>query len=171
MDNEVSGRARTGAEQPEAREMNDAETKKKDNDILDARMEYGHLMTNYMSMVNMFWLGYGAFFTINSLLATALGISYAQSAQSIIPTFLLLIHILIPATGIFISMCAIYASWMIVKMQRLINERGRELESTLLSAKIFRASQRYSERSPAATICGSIFFALMWAAAFFAVRQ
>jgi hypothetical protein len=61
----------------EAREY-EVKQKREENEILDMRMEYGHLMSGYMSLVNMFWVGYGAFFTINSLFATALGVSYSQ---------------------------------------------------------------------------------------------
>ena len=34
--------------------------------ILDARMEYGLLVTILQSLGNMYWVGYGAFFTINT---------------------------------------------------------------------------------------------------------
>ena len=101
---------------------------KESNEILDARMEYGLLMSNYITLANMFWVGYGAFFTINSLLATALGVSYSQTAQPLDAIFLLLVHVLIPITGIFISACAIYAVVMIADNQRLVEQRGREIE-------------------------------------------
>lgn len=146
-------------------------TEERKQEIEDARMEYGHLMSNYMSLVNMFWIGYGAFFTINSLLATMLGLSYSRDIATFNSKFLLLIHILIPATGIFISACAAYASIKIVEMQKRINERGRALEDTLLHAHIFQGLRSYSERSPIATILGSGFFALMWAATFFAISK
>jgi len=147
----------------------EAELKKREDEILDARMEYGYLMSNYVTLVNMFWVGYGAFFTINSLFATALGVSYSQNAQSMDSWFLFLIHVLIPLTGVFISGCAIYAAIKIVKNQRLIEERGRELESTVLRAMIFQRLQIHSRRSPGWTIMGALFFAALWASTFVAI--
>jgi hypothetical protein len=47
-----------------------------DRRILDARLEYGHLLTTYMSLANMVWIGFGAFFTMNTLLATGPGFSF-----------------------------------------------------------------------------------------------
>jgi hypothetical protein len=147
----------------------EAELKKADNEILDARMEYGHLMSNYMTLVNMFWVGYGAFFTINSLFATALGISYSDNAKGMDKRFLYLIHVLIPLTGIFISACAIYAAVKIADSERLIQERGRELESTVLRAAIFRGLQERG--TPVWTIIGALFFAILWASSFLAVGK
>src|SRR2546430_16759007 len=104
--------------------------------IEDARMEYGHLFTAYASLANMFWLGYGAFFTVNTLFATGLGLSYSDAAKSLNPKFLTLVHILIPAAGMFISIIAIVVARQIVFFQKLVDKRGTELESVLF-ARIF----------------------------------
>ena len=150
----------------EAREY-EAQQKRKENVILDARMEYGHLMTTYMSLVNMFWLGYGAFFTINSLLATALGVSYSANAAGMSTRFLYLVHVLIPSTGIFMSACAIYAAILIVRNMRRIEKRGKELETDVLHATIF---SRLGSRSwPFWTSIGSLCFAALWVSTFFAL--
>jgi hypothetical protein len=152
----------------EAREY-EAEQARRENEILDARMEYGHLMSTYMSLVNMFWLGYGAFFTINSLFATALGISYSQNAQSMDPWFLLLLHLLIPMAGIFISGCAIYAAILIVRNQRLTEQRGCELETAVLRSQIFQRMRGRSSKYPNWTIVGALFFAALWLSTLFAI--
>jgi hypothetical protein len=135
--------------------------------ITDARMEYGHLLATYLSLANMYWVGYGAFFTINTLLATGLGLSYSEAAKLLDRTFLLLAHILIPTTGIFISVVAIYAAKSIADFQGKINERGRELE-TILFARIFTGSRRYAERFPKGTAIGSLLFLALWASTLYA---
>src|SRR5258707_5531847 len=109
---------------------------KEEQSVLDARMEYGHLLTSYMSLANMVWIGYGAFCTINTLLATGLGASYSAAARDIDKVFIGLVRVLIPATGMFISVVAIQAARMITHFQRLAIRRGRELEQ-LLHARMF----------------------------------
>lgn len=142
--------------------------KTEEQNIVDARMEYGHLLTTYLSLANMFWVGYGAFFTINTLLATGLGFSYSVTAnKSLEKTFLPLVHVLIPVTGMFISVVAIYAAVEITNFLGLINKRGRELE-TLLFARIFTGLQSYSDRPPIWTIIGSLLFLELWAGALYA---
>jgi hypothetical protein len=130
--------------------------------IDDARMEYGHLMTSYMSLANMFWIGFGAFFTINSLLATALGVSYSQSAQALGKPSIDAVRILIPVVGIFISFAAVDAARKIRAAQHHAVIRGRKLEE-LLSARIFEGLEPYSRKAPTSTIIGSLLFALLWA--------
>ena len=157
--------------EPEKEAEKAAKSRAADNEVLDARMEYGHLVTSYMSLVNMFWLGYGAFFTINSLLATALGVSYSQNAESMNAKFLFLIHVLIPSTGIFISWCAIYAARQIASSQHLIEVRGEELESTVLRAAIFHGLRRHPRTTPYWTIVGALFFGALWVSAFLALGK
>jgi hypothetical protein len=134
--------------------------------LTDARMEYGHLLTSYLSLVNMFWVGYGAFFTINTLLATGLFFSYSEGAKSLDKGFLAIIHILLPMTGVFVAVVAIWVARAITSYQGKINERGRELE-TLLFAKIFTGSQSHSKRFPMWSTVGSLFFLALWAAALY----
>ncbi len=133
----------------------------RDQRILDARMEYGLLMGTYLSLAQMMWVGYGAFFTINTLLATGLGFSYSNSSGVLDKWLLKIIHILIPITGIVISIIAIYAAKEIASLRRLANLRGRELE-TLLFAKTFLELQSYSEKKPTATAIGSLLFFTLW---------
>jgi len=149
----------------EAREY-EVKQKREENEILNMRMEYGHLMSGYMSLVNMFWVGYGAFFTINSLFATALGVSYSQNAQSMSPSFLFLVHLLIPMAGMFISACAIYAAILITTNLILVATRGRELEVKLRS-EIFR--RMHIHKFPGWTTVGALFFAALWLTTLFAI--
>ena len=129
--------------------------------LLDARMEYGLLMSTYTSLAQMMWVGYGAFFTLNTLLATGLGFSYSDGSRVLSSWLLKLIHIGIPAIGIVIAVIAIYAAIEIRRMLALTNDRGRELE-VLLYARMFSRSEAYSRKKPVATIVGSSLFLLLW---------
>lgn len=128
---------------------------KREQAVLDARMEYGHLMTTYVSLANMVWIGFGAFFTINTLLATGLGVSYSQAAATADQQFIGLVRTLIPATGMFISVTAIRAAMEIKRFQRLAIARGRQLE-TLLNARMFAGM--VTSKFPIWTAIGSLFF-------------
>jgi hypothetical protein len=139
---------------------NDPET------ILDARMEYGHLLTALQSLGNMYWVGYGAFFTINTLLATALGFSYSTMASSLGPKFLSLTHAVVPLTGMFMCGVAIYTAWFIANLQRRAVARGNELE-TILSARMFSQLGPHSGGYPISTTIGALMFLLLWAGALF----
>jgi hypothetical protein len=152
--------------------MGEIDMSQTENDeILDARMEYGHLVSSFMSLVSMFWVGYGAFFTLNSLLAAGLSYSYSESWKSFDKAFLAFIHYLIPCVGIFMSAVAIYAALMLVKMQRAICVRGIDLETRLLHAQIFHGLKPYSHRFPSATVIGSALFGLLWAGSFLIARM
>jgi len=142
-------------------------TTQEDQRVLDARMEYGYLLTNYMPLANMVWVAYGAFFAINTLLATALGLSYSDAAKIFDKKFLIAVHLLLPITGMFISLVAIVAGRQIVHFQRLASKRGRELE-VVLFAKIFVELEPYSNRRPIGTTIGSLLFFAMWASAIYA---
>ena len=135
----------------------------REQEILDARMEYGLLMGTYLSLAQMMWVGYGAFFTINTLLATGLGFSYGSSI-CLNTWFVKIVHILIPLTGIAISVIAIYAAREIVALTRLANTRGRELEKLLFS-RTFTELRSYSEKGPTATTVGSLLFLAIWVSA------
>jgi len=142
----------------------------RDQRILDARMEYDHLLKIYLSLANMFWVGYGAFFTINTLLATALGFSYSSGAQSFDETFLKLARPLLSVTGMFTSLIVIYAAIRINKFQILVKRRGRELEK-LIFARAFTELQPYSKSFPTGTTIGSLLFLAIWASALYATVQ
>jgi hypothetical protein len=137
------------------------EDDKKDQDVLDARMEYSHLLTTYLSLANMFWIGYGAFFTVNTLLATGLGLSYSESAKLINKIFLTSLQFLIPMTGIFISLVAFYTGIEISKFQKIIVKRGIELEKRLY-ARIFTEFHPHHRKFPLGTTIGSFLFFLIW---------
>jgi hypothetical protein len=131
---------------------------------LDARMEYGHLITVYLALANMMWIGYGAFFTINTLLVTGLGFSYAEIAKSISGSLLFFLHIAIPITGMCMSTIAVYAAILISKTQNKTRDRGIQLEQ-LLSAKMFTMRAR-ANSFPYATAVGSSCFFVMWSGVF-----
>jgi hypothetical protein len=95
---------------------------------LDARMEYGHLVTVYLAAANMMWVGFGAFFTINTLLITGLGFSYTDIAKAFPTKLLSFLHVAIPLTGVCISASAIYAAKLISNAQDRIRERATEVE-------------------------------------------
>ena len=136
--------------------------------ILDARMEYGYLLSNYLALANMVWVGFGAFFTLNTLLATGLGFSYSTTYsgknEPFGNEFLPFVHVLIPVTGMFISLVAIYTARKIDIMQGLIVKRGREIEA-LLAAETFQYLAPNSGRFPVITTVGSLLFFTIWAGA------
>lgn len=140
--------------------MSENELNEKQN-LLDARMEYGLLITTYTSLAQMMWIGYGAFFTLNTLLATGLGFSYSDGSKVFSRWLLKLTHAGIPAIGIVIAIIAIYAAIQIRQMLAVTNDRGRELE-VLLFARMFSRSEAYSRKKPFATIVGSLLFLLLW---------
>src|SRR5476649_1436447 len=144
-----------------------AAASRKEQAVLDARIEYGHLVTTYVSLTNMFWIGYGAYFTINSLLATVLGISYSDSAAKAMDKVAIhAIHVLIPITGMFISYVSIATARMIRDAQVLAALRGRALEN-LLSARMFESIGPLSMKFPIFTAIGSCLFGALWFAALF----
>jgi|SRR5882724_4996540 len=135
---------------------------------LDARMEYGHLVTVYLALANMMWLGFGAFFTINTLLVTGLGFSYTEIARSISENLLFFLHVAIPITGMCVSAIAVYAAVLIFNAQKQTRERGVQLEK-LLSAKMFTTRAAQAGSFPYATAVGSSCFFVMWSGVFVAV--
>jgi hypothetical protein len=127
---------------------------------LDARMEYGHLVTVSLALANMMWLGFGAFFTINTLLVTGMGFSYTEIARGISETLLVFLHVAIPITGMSMSLIAIYAAVLISRAQKQARDRGVQLE-ILLSAKMFTNSGVRAS-FPYATAFGSSCFLVIW---------
>jgi hypothetical protein len=134
---------------------------------LDARMEYGHLVTVYVAAANMMWVGFGAFFTINTLLITGLGFSYTEIAKAFSPSVLFFLHVAIPLTGACISVSAIYAANLISDAHDRIRERAIEIEK-VLDAKLFAHATRSPSR-PYATNIGSLCFFVMWGLILYAV--
>jgi hypothetical protein len=135
---------------------------------LDARMEYGHLVTVYLALANMMWLGFGAFFTINTLLVTGLGFSYTEIAKSISGALLYFLHVAIPLTGMCMSLIAVYAAVLIFNAQKQARERGAQLEK-FLSAKMFTTRAARASSFPYATAVGSSCFFIMWSGVLLAV--
>jgi hypothetical protein len=134
---------------------------------LDVRMEYGHLVTVYLALANMMWVGFGAFFTINTLLITGLGFSYTEIAKAFPTQLLSFLRIAIPSTGVCISLSAMYAAKLICDAQDKIRERAIEVEK-LLGAKLFERAAS-SGSVPYATNIGSLCFLLIWGGILIAV--
>ena len=134
---------------------------------LDARTEYGHLVTVYLALANMMWVGFGAFFTINTLLITGLGFSYTEIAKAFPAQLLTFLRIAIPSTGVCISLSAIYAAKLICDAQDKIRERAVEVE-TLLAAKLFERATR-SGSVPYAANLGTLCFLRIWGCILIAV--
>jgi hypothetical protein len=135
---------------------------------LDARMEYGHLVTAYLALANMMWVGFGAFFTINTLLATGLSFSYTTSATAIPQKFLHILHVAFPVTGACMSVIAVYAAILISNVRKRTRDRGVELEN-LLSARMFTSMHPRSGSFPFATAIGSFCFFVIWGTVLFSV--
>lgn len=137
--------------------------------ILDARMEYDQLLTTARTIEQMWWVDVGAFFAVNTLLATALGFSCSSVVTSNLnlnQSFIKLLQFLIPITGIFFSFAASYTAIALRKMTRCTTERGIELEEILFS-KIFSILIAHSNSTPWLTICASSLFGFMWIATIF----
>ena len=149
---------------------NDQDANERREQRLDARMEYGHLVTVYLALANMMWLGFGAFFTINTLLVTGLGFSYTDTAKSISGRLLVFLHVAIPLTGMCMSSIAVYAAILISNAQKHTRERGIELEK-LLSAKMITRRSARAASFPYATAIGSSCFFIMWCGVLVAVIQ
>jgi len=116
----------------------------------------------------MMWLGFGAFFTINTLLITGLGFSYADIAKSISAVLLYFLHVAIPLTGMCMSIIAVYAAVLIFNAQKQARERGVQLEK-FLSAKMFTTRAARTASFPYATAVGSSCFFIMWTGVLVAV--
>jgi hypothetical protein len=133
-------------------------------------MEYGHLVTVYLALANMMWLGFGAFFTINTLLVTGLGFSYTEIARSISETLLFFLHVAIPITGMCMSLIAVYAAILIFNAQKNARERGAQLEK-VISARMFTTTVARAASFPYATAVGSSCFFIMWSGVLVAVLR
>lgn len=138
-----------------------------DQQILDARMEYGHLVDRVRTIEQLWWVEASAFFAVNTLLATIYAFSWTTTAQAQNANFLKAVHVLIPLIGVFFAFAAIRVAYGLTRWIRLINERGRELEKTL-SAKMFTELQAYSEQTPWGTVLASLLFFVLWVGAMLA---
>ena len=132
--------------------------------LLDLRMEYPLLVSAGFTLANMYWLGYGAFFALNTLLATALGASYSDRSSSLSAVSLKIIRVAIPVTGIVISCIAIYAAYLIASFTRTVIARGTAIDA-ILNTRMFRPIKNHSRPFPWATSIGSALFAVLWIAA------
>jgi hypothetical protein len=129
--------------------------------VLDLRMEYPALMTAYAAVSGMFWTGYTAFFAVNTLLATALGLSYSAGGGYAGSRFIKLAHMMIPAIGMFIAVAAVYAAHLIVRHQNLIISRGMQIDGTLATRSFTQLM--HQKGFPVATAFGSALFFVTWA--------
>ncbi len=96
----------------------------KEQRVLDVRLEYSLLVTNFVTLANMFWVGYGAFFTINTLLATGLGVSYSDAAHVISKSMSAVRPCCHSANGHLYLCCGNIRRNRIVDMQNFVIKRG-----------------------------------------------
>ena len=129
--------------------------------ILDARLEYEQLLTTVRSVEQMWWVNVGAFFAVNTLLATVFGLSVSSTSTTLHPLGLKTIHLLIPLTGAFFSIIAIRVAVALTKNGLTAAKRGVELEGVLF-ARMFGPIHSNYDRTPWGTICASILFLVMW---------
>ena len=134
---------------------------------LDARTEYGHLVTVYLALANMMRVGFGAFFAINTLLITGLAFSYTEIAKGFPTQLLSFLRIAIPSMGVCIAVSAIYAAKLIRDAQDKIRERAMEVEE-LLADKLFERATRSGSVAYAANL-GTLCFLGMWGCILIAV--
>ena len=132
--------------------------------VLDARMEYEQLLVTIRTIEQMWWVDVGAFFAVNTLLATAFGVSLSAPTKDYNVIAMNAVHLLIPLTGVFFSYVAIRTANILARLGRLTVERGIELEN-ILFARIFVRLQSNYERPPWATRIASLFFLAIWLAA------
>jgi hypothetical protein len=129
--------------------------------ILNLRMEYPLLATAVFSLGNTYWLGYGVFFSLNTLLATVLGALYFGGANQLSSISLKILRIGIPFTGIIISVIAIYAAWLISELTETVVNRGVAIDG-VLHTELFKSIEGHSRGFPWATSIGSGLFAVLW---------
>lgn len=132
--------------------------------LLDLRAEYPLLVSAGFSLRNMYWLGYGAFFTINTLLATTLVFSYSERSNLLGSVFLTILHFFIPVTGVFISIVAVYTSYRINRLERIVIARGMAKDKILYN-RMFTSIEGHTQGFSWPTAIGSLLFLVMWAAA------
>ena len=142
-------------------DQSNAESTPQNQRILDARMEYEQLLTTVRSVEQMWWVNVGAFFAVNTLLATAFGLSVSTATNTLNPLGLKIIHFLIPLTGAFFSFIAIRVALALTKIGLSAAKRGVELESVLF-ARMFSPIRSKYEITPWGTIIASILFLVMW---------
>jgi hypothetical protein len=146
--------------------MKDDQREVQDASILDCRAEYGSLMTAYSSVSSMYWTGYTAFFAVNTLLATALGLSYSGQAATMAANFIKYTRIMIPMVGMAISLIAIHAARLINDHQKIIIDRGKELDGVLATRSFTRLAPMRNS-FPWATTFGSLMFLAIWGIALY----
>ncbi len=141
--------------------------KKEDNTLYeqrvsDARMEHQQLFSSLQSLSQMMWTGYGAFFALNTILATGISYSYSDNIKNINHDFLVLFRTLIAILGIFTSVTAIIAACRITNAMEVTSARGKKLEEEVLFARLFHEFHSYSRGFPILTTIGSALFGLLW---------
>jgi len=136
----------------------------KESQRLDLRMEYAALMSAYSSTSSMFWTGYTVFFAVNTLLATALGISYSSAAGEQTISIISVVRLGLPLLGLAMALIAIHAAWLLRNYQRLIIGRGKEIDQ-MLETRSFTKIGPVGEKPPMSTSIGALLFLLAWAIA------
>ena len=134
-----------------------------EQEILDARMEYQQLVGSYQLLAQLVWVSYGAYFAINTLLATALGASFSTMVSDFAGTNMQVFRLLVPVVGIATACTSVYVAFELSRLRKLNNHRGREVEK-LLFARTFRDLQTHAGRAPTVSYFGSFTIAALWIA-------
>ncbi|MEL7467032.1 MAG: hypothetical protein AAFN27_01175 [Pseudomonadota bacterium] len=131
--------------------MNETETHK---------FEIHELMDLLKQSASMIWTGYGAFFTVNTLLATGYG--FLLGYDSALPGQLsATLQVAISVVGIFISYCAYSVILLVRRVQVRILQRGAELDK-VIGTQIFEMVLGQGQGYPWGTVIGSFLFAVIW---------
>jgi len=139
-----------------------------EHNLENLRIEYPLLVSASFSIHNMYWLGYGAFFTINTLLATAFDLSYADGSTKLPSVCLMVTRFIIPIIGIFISIVAIYTAHLINKTQSAVISRGVEIDA-VLHTRMYSLIADQGQSFPWSTAIGSVLFMLIWVGVLYSV--
>ncbi len=124
------------------------------------RFEIHELVDLLKQSTSMIWTGYGAFFTVNTLLATGYGFLLGYEAD--LPLyFSVVLEFLISFCGIFMSFCAYRVIIIIQNIQTKILVRGAELDREL-GTRVFEMIPKSVQDYPFGTVIGSILFAMIW---------
>ncbi len=133
----------------------------------DYRTEYEMLFKSFISLGNMKWLGYGVFFTVNSILVAVLGFSMSQEIDVDIAGSNAF-DLTIKAAGVFTAAIAIYSAMSLHAAQIAVVKRGVEIEKELY-CRIVTIYGEIFHPQPYGTIVGAVFFGCLWVASFFLV--
>lgn len=125
--------------------------------------EYEEIIGLLKQSSQMVWTGYGAYFTVNSLLFTAFGLIMTSDFARSDPVFALAIAVILAVIGIFLSAVAIVVIRSIAHTQHALVQRGKDLED-ITGAQLVSILGSARRSTPWPTIVGAMLFAALWCA-------